>query len=675
MLGHDPLPHSRRLDLDRRDPRCAAPGLSRVVGAPGARVLTLLAVAAACAFAAPGAAHAQPGVADEHVDVRAVPQSSVAHPGDPVVIAVVMSHAEGFHSWPHEPVIPDALGADFPAIPTDIQVVSVPPGTEVRQIQYPEPQTVTVMYTLEPLELVSYTGEAISYVPLILPADAAPGVAEVGLKVSYQSCDETSCYWPQELDLTVPLELVAAGVGVEAESNEPGLFTGFDASGYNVTGEGAVAVTAEDVEALELNVFGWEAAIDPRGPAGMALLLLVAALGGLLLNFTPCVLPVIPLKIMGLSQSAGNARRLLVLGAVMSLGVVAFWLVLGGAIAFVAGFDAISSLFQTGWFSLVVGIVVAVMAVGMFGVFEVALPQRIYAVRADQETVGGAFLFGIMTAVLSTPCTAPFMGAASAWAATQASQITMVTFAAIGAGMALPYFLLSAQPKLVARVPRSGPASILVKQVLGLIMLGVAAFFVGLALSALLQSPPDPPSRMYWWPVALFIVAAFVWLAYRTWQISDSSRARAITAALAVVAVVLSILAARDLTSHGPVDWTYYTPERFEESVENGDVIVLDFTAEWCLNCRALESGVLYQDEIAALLNGPGVVPMRVDLTGDNPAGKEKLRELEWVGIPLLAVYGPGIGYNDPLKFDTYTPSVVEEAVAEARGGPVAQAR
>jgi thiol:disulfide interchange protein DsbD len=621
-----------------------------------------------------GVAWAQPGFGDEPaVKVRAVPQKSVAHPGDPLAIAVVLSHEEGYHTWPHEPIIPPELGEDFPAIATDIEILSVPPGTLVREIQWPEPSPVTVNYTMEPIELISYTGEAIAYVPVIIAVDQEPGDIEVKLKVSYQACDEISCYWPEEVELTVPIEIVPAGTMGQAGPNEPQLFADFDSSQFGVAAEGADGAAAESstattFEPLDINVFGWETQVDPRGPAGLVLLLLIAAVGGLLLNFTPCVLPVIPLKIMGLSHSAGNPRRLLLLGVLMSFGVVAFWLVLGGAIAFIAGFDAISSLFQTGWFSLIVGLIVGVMAIGMFGVFEVTLPQRVYAVRPDQETLHGAFLFGIMTAVLSTPCTAPFMGAASAWAATQAPPITMLTFAAIGAGMAIPYMLLSARPQLVSRVPRSGPASVLVKQVLGLLMLAVAAFFVGLALSSVLQTPPDPPSRLYWWPVAIFIIAAFVWLAIRTFQLSKRTRLRVLTAGLAVVVTVASIMVARDLTSHGPIEWTYYTAERFAEAQADGDVIVLDFTAEWCLNCRALEEGVLNQPEVSSLLNSDDVVAMRVDLTGDNPEGKAKLKELDWIGIPLLAIFGPGVGYEDPLKFDTYTIGVVTEAIETAQG-------
>jgi thiol:disulfide interchange protein len=116
-------------------------------------------------------------------------------------------------------------------------------------------------------------------------------------------------------------------------------------------------------------------------------------------------------------------------------------------------------------------------------------------------------------------------------------------------------------------------------------------------------------------------------------------------------------------SSEGPIDWTYYTPERFEDSVQRGEVIVLDFTAEWCLNCKALEHGVLFRDEVVEVLNSPGVTPMRIDLTGDNPPGKAKLAELEWVGIPLLAIYGPEIGYDEPIKYDSYTVGMVRDAI------------
>jgi len=593
------------------------------------------------------------------VTVRAVAAKSVLRPGDQLVIAVIYQHRPGYHSWPNQPVVPPQLGALRP-IPTTLEVTSVPEGAEVRPIQWPAPVPVEVNYTGTPIELLSYVDDAIAYVPIDISPSQPLGEFSVELSAGYQSCDDRLCYPPQSVQLTIPLSVISADVETVIELNEPEIFAGFGLDGYG--GSGAL------LNPVAMNVFGWQFTFDPRGPIGVALLLLVAAIGGLVLNFTPCVLPVIPIKIMGISQASDDTFRLLMLGLVMSLGVIVFWVGLGGAIAFVAGFTAISSLFQTGWFGPLVGIVVAVMAGGMMGFFDFRLPQFVYKFNPGQDSIIGSFAFGILTAVLSTPCTAPFMAGASAWAATQAPATTLSTFGAIGAGMALPYLVLSAKPGWVKKMPKTGPASVLVKQVMGLLMLAVAAFFLGTSISASLQRAPDPPSRVYWWIVCGFVVVACAWTAYRTFAITRSGGRRATVGGIAAAFSVIAIWLSSGFASAGPIDWTYYTPERFDESAQRGDVIVLDFTAEWCLNCKALEHGVLHREEVVELLNGPGVTPIRIDLTGDNPPGKAKLAQLEWVGIPLLAIYGPATGYENPIKYDSYTVGMVRDAVDRAGG-------
>lgn len=109
-------------------------------------------------------------------------------------------------------------------------------------------------------------------------------------------------------------------------------------------------------------------------------------------------------------------------------------------------------------------------------------------IHPEQDTLKGSFGLGILAAVLSTPCTAPFMGAAAAWAATQPPASTLAVFVSIGIGMAFPYFLLSVSPHLVSKMPKTGPASVLVKQVMGLFMLAAAAYFVGIGVEVLLSS-------------------------------------------------------------------------------------------------------------------------------------------------------------------------------------------
>jgi thiol:disulfide interchange protein DsbD len=256
------------------------------------------------------------------------------------------------------------------------------------------------------------------------------------------------------------------------------------------------------------------------------------------------------------------------------------------------------------------------------------------------------------------------MGAAAAWAATQPPLTTLATFSAIGIGMALPYLILAARPALVEKMPKTGPASELVKQVMGLFMLAAAAYFIGVGLATLFASPPAAPSKLYWWPVMGFCIAAGGWLALRALQIAPSKKPGALFAGIGILMVALSAWGTVQLTKQGPIDWVAYTPQRFKTEISRQRVIVMVFTAEWCLNCKALEQGVLNTPKIADLLHRRGITAMKVDITGHNPAGKAKLNELGYLTIPLLVVFAPD--GKPMLKSDFYTAEQVYGAVMQA---------
>jgi thiol:disulfide interchange protein DsbD len=549
-----------------------------------------------------------------------------AHPGEPVALAVVVDIKDGFH------INADASQVqpfeDFKPYPTKVQVVAATGGVTIESARFPQAKPIKVSYSSG--ALMSFEGRTIIYLPMKLDEQIRPGSIELEIRVEYQACSDRYCLFPQKELLKETLSVVKSGTTTSKINEElfASLFSGARASPAGV---------------VNFDLFGWQFSINTSSGFGWIALLLTAALGGLLLNLTPCVLPLIPIKIISLSHVAQDRRKCFFLGLAMSMGVLAFWTGLGILIALISDFSATNQLFQYPVFTILVGAIIGIMALGMFGFFSVRLPRFIYMINPQQDSPQGSFGLGILAAVLSTPS----------------------TFAAIGGGMALPYLILSAFPNLVDRMPKAGPASELIKQVMGLFMLAAAAYFLGVGISALLSTPPNPPSTIFWWPVMGLVTAGGAWLAYRTMRLASKKIIKTVFVSLGIILMALPIWGALKLSGEGPIDWVYYTPERFEAAVKQRKIVVMDFTAEWCLNCKALEESVLHDHKITDLLANEDIVPMKVDITGNNPAGKAKLKEVGSLTVPLLVVFS---SEGKPVfKNDFYTVDQVLGAVERAR--------
>jgi thiol:disulfide interchange protein len=191
---------------------------------------------------------------------------------------------------------------------------------------------------------------------------------------------------------------------------------------------------------------------------------------------------------------------------------------------------------------------------------------------------------------------------------------------------------------------------------------------------------------MYLWYVAAIVVITGLWLIIRTWQLTargapakemeqhtrtDMSLPRhaigwrASMTVLGGVVAAAGIMLAVTLTDHGPINWIWYTPAKFEEALANDKVVVLEFTAEWCLNCKALEESVLASDEVSSLLAEPDIAPIKIDLTGNNTLGNAMLHAVGRHQIPLLVVFAPN--GEEVFKGDFYTVEQVVDAVNQAR--------
>ncbi|MFZ4466717.1 MAG: cytochrome c biogenesis protein CcdA [Phycisphaerales bacterium] len=626
-----------------------------------APILALLALV----LAIPTAAHGQAG-SDTKVSVTAVAPRPAVRPGDRIPVAVILDIAPEWHVWTSEAqakALPAGMVAFDAAIFTEITLQGVSPASAASApggIQWPKPHGVTLDQGDGPQAFAVYEGKAIAYVPVVV-SDSASGRVELAFDVTVQACTDT-CLAPSTIPVKLALDVRADAGDVAAD---PAVFGGFDPSALGAgadAGGGPSATGVARAAPIRVPLFGWDFELDPESGTFFPIMLLLAFVGGAILNFTPCVLPVVPLKIMGLAGAAGGERRrTFVLGAAMTAGVVGFWGVLGVLLSSVKGFEQSNQLFQYPAFTITVGAFIAVMAAGMAGFFTVGLPQWVYSVETKNESIPGSVIFGVMTAVLSTPCTAPLMGAAAGWAVTTKSPLTIIAvFLTIGLGMGAPYLVLSAYPQLAKRLPKSGPASDVLKQVMGLLLMAAAVYFIGAGINGYRTEP----IKAHWWLIGALGVAAGLWTVWKALKLAKTGAGRATFVAAGVFIAVVSGAIPPVLT-YERLPWKPYSAEALAGAMRDGDVAVLDFTAEWCINCKTFEKTILESDAVSAVLNEPGVALLKADITGKNAPGSAKLAELGRVTIPLLVVYAAD--GTETLKSEAYSAQQVIDAVRAAQ--------
>lgn len=639
----------------------------------------------------------------DHVRVSIVLPGDAFAPGTEVPAAIVMQIDPEWHIWANRRELPPEFAKFEYAINTEISVTSPEPSgvkAHVAAVQWPELHKARADVGEGPQDFAVFAGKAIAYLPITIDPNAAAGKASLTIRVSVQACNASTCQPAADIDQTVQFNIAPDAPAVKPLAGDP-TFARFDASVFQRLKAGVIS-TAAPVQtrgADQESASNGETPPPSRtffgiklpslsGGVGYLLLIMLSILGGLILNLTPCVLPIIPIKILTISQHAKTPGKSLYLGLWMAAGVVAFWAGIGVPAAIFTSAADPSRIFGIWWVTLGIGLLIGVMGVGIMGLFTIQLPAAVYSVNPKADSAWGSFLFGVMTAVLGLPCFGFVAGALLAGAAALPPVIIALVFTSIGVGMALPYLVLAMKPSLVDRVPRTGPASELVKQVMGLLLMAAGAYFAGSGLISLVIEEPYLGRELHWWVVAAFAALAGLWLMIRTFQITNRPGKRAAFAIVGLVIAGGSLLFAVDVTGKAKSEWEArqsvsqasdevvagawndYTPARFAKARAAGHIVVLDFTASWCLTCKVLKASVLDPDPVKTAFANTDVVVFTVDLTSRKDPGWDFLHSLGQTGIPTLAVYTPG--KDEPWVANAYTSEQVIEALAAARANRVA---
>jgi thiol:disulfide interchange protein DsbD len=602
-------------------------------------------VALFCAAAAASIASARTSA-----DVSAVLSTSAVHAGDSATVAVVIDVHSGLHAQSHAPL-------DRNLIPLVVKL-DANPTIDFKDAIYPPPQ----MENYPLLGTVSvYTGRVIVKVPVAVKADAALGEMRITGSVRYQACNDKACFAPETQKFEIDTQVVAAGVKVDA--NQPELFGGDTVAAPTTVPTTQAATTVVPVSTGSppppppSRIFGRE-----LGKDAYLLAFAGAFVVGMIFNAMPCVLPVVPLKIMGFYEVSQHDRsKSVALGAVFSAGLIASFGVLAMLVVALRVLDW-GGLFQKTWFTLTIVTVLIVMATTLFGFFTVNLPNSIYRFSPRHDTYVGNFLFGVLTAALSTPCTFGMFVGLLAWALAQPATIGVALIMMVGVGMAFPYFILSAFPEVARNFPRAGPWAEVVKQMMAFLLLATAVYFAQPLYERFVSD------RAFWWTLFAVIAAGGVFLIGRAFQLSTKLTPRLIAIAIALALVGPSLWATRRLTIK-PFEWQPYSDQTLADARAAGKTVLIDFTASWCGNCHWVEAYVLHDPKIVRAVHDNNLVMIKADVTDETAPARPLLGKLNPAGaIPLTALYAPKS--NDPRLLDgIYSVDDLLNAIAKTTGG------
>lgn len=568
--------------------------------------------------------------------------------GEPFLAGLVLEIEEGWHVYGRE--------VEGTGLPTRADWI-LPPGFVAEETLYPR----TTRFESGAGAGWGLSGRILLVARIVPPAGLEPGsTLPIGVEASWLACAD-SCV-PGKARLEARLPVAAPGAA---------------------PGPADAASAAELRQAYEGRRKAPENA--PIG-LGLALALLLAFAGGILLNLMPCVLPVISLKIAALVKNAaesvdapGGARRVAAQGLVYGAGIlVSFWAIAGLLLGLRAagrsagwGFQ-----FQDPRVPAAGAALFFLVSLNFFGVFEIG--SRLAALAGEAQHAASrrgllsSFASGLFATAAATPCTAPFMGAALGWALAQPAASALAVFTALGLGMALPYVLATARPGFARRLPPPGRWMESLRQAMGFPLLAAALWM------AWLVARLSGSGAAFGLLGALLAAGAGAWIWGRWGGLEAVARSRLVAAILALVLVLGGLagaMAAAGAPARGAAPaasgtsgdstgpWEPWSPARIAALEAGGRPVFVDFSADWCLSCKVNEAAVLARPEVLAAFRARGVALLKADWTARDDRIARELEAHGRAGVPLYLLYA-GDGSPPRILPELLTKGIVLEALA-----------
>ncbi len=545
--------------------------------------------------------NAQFGMHKDLVKLKTLKSFDNVYTGGEFKLAVIADIDSTWHINSNKP------NEDF-LIPSEITIESND-GFNLKKVVYPKANELKLGFSDKPLSV--WEEEAVIGGLVEVPVNLKPGDYSFVVTLNYQACNNQTCLPPTLVQDTVQLKVVDRQTPV-SETNQA-VFSKIDL-GY--TGA-AAAATSDDDSSISSTLES----------SGLLLGLLFVFIGGLALNLTPCVYPLIPITIGYFGgQSEGNTKKLVLMGLLFVMGMSITYSVIG-VVTSLSG-AVFGSLLQNTYVILFVVLIFIVLSLSMFGVYEFRLPTSLMAKAGGAKSgMFGAFFMGLTMGIVAAPCIGPFvLGLVTYVAAKGDPFYGFLIFFVLAMGLGTPYLFLAIFSGKIKKLPRAGEWMDAVKHIFGFVLLGMAAYF----------ALPLLPKSIAGYVLPIFMLIAAVYILFFDKLANNIKGFRIFKVVFSIILIGVAVYSLIP-SERNSINWSHYNEEALTASLSSNKAVIIDFYADWCIPCKELEAMTFSDPNI--IKESSRFAAFKADMTKSLAPEVEKLRnKYKIVGVPTVLI-------------------------------------